>query len=205
MAVGDLLKLTVNVNVTSTQMQNVLYYEVAEDDTLTNNAVELILQFAASVIPFWGTAISLLAFIECIEVQKVFPSPVLRSFLGTIGLFGSVSGEPLPATVGALYRKTNSVVTGRGKSGRMYLGGLTETQQNNGRITTAAKVPLEALATELEKTLLSTNGGQYRPAWAVRAPTPSAPITGLVIAEEIRLLPRLANQRRRRTPVQSFA
>lgn len=204
MAAGDLLKLIVNQTMNSEKVQNVLYYEVKSDDTIEGNEKALGAGFISAVIaPVWAPLFSNEVSYDCVSVQKVFPLPVgaIQDF--NVALQGGRPGEGLPATDAALIQKFNPAVGGKGKKGRVYLAGLEKTDEDLGRITSAILGGLQALAASMQANATSAGGGDYEPAWAIRAPVSPFGISGFVNGLIFDVLPRIATQRRRRTPVRA--
>lgn len=205
--IGDLLKLVQNTTQDSaSQIQNVLYYEVIQEDPGLSDEVALASQYPFVVVPTWQAAVNEQTRFDCFSVQKVFPLPATQIFLTAQGFDGTrPAGETLPATVAALIRKVASGIGGTGKSGRLYIAGILKDDSLEGRLQTPIKLLLESLANVLDDNLITTGGGDFSPAWAVRSPTTPFPIVGIQRWDFGTVLPRLANQRRRRTPIISFA
>ncbi len=202
MAIGDLIRVTVNQDLQSSQIQNVLYYEVLEDNTSVGNEVALGTIFASNVIASqWAPIVVPAVQFTCLQVQKVFPLPIGAVRDIQVALPGTKIGESLPAMDSALIQKFNPAVGGKGKKGRVYIAGFPESDQEFGRIKATAFVELGDLAQGLQLVLETTPDGDFRPAWAVKSTTSPFPIVSFVEATNFVALPRFATQRRRRTPI----
>jgi len=204
MAAGDLLKLIVNQTMNSEKVQNVLYYEVKSDDTVEGNEKGLASEFISGVIPVtWVPFISQELSFDCVSVQKVFPLPVgaIQDF--NVALQGGSVKEGLPATDAVLIQKFNPTVGGKGKKGRVYIAGLPKDDEDLGRITSVVLGAVQALADSLQSSQVTSGGGDYEPAWAIRAPVSPFGISGFINGLIFDVLPRIATQRRRRTPVRA--
>jgi len=205
MAVGDLIKLIVNQAIFSQNVQNVLYYEVVTDDGTTDNEIALAEDFFTDVLPSWVSFVVENTIFTCIQTQKVFPLPVGATFDRIQTTVGTITTQGLPGTDAALIRKFNPAVAGVGRKGRVYVTGIPEAEQNQGRITAALQGSLNALATLLIQNRTTTGLGDYKPVWATRAPTTPFAITGSVDWTNFTSMPRIATQRRRRTPIVAFS
>jgi len=200
MPVGDLYKVVIGSFQNGKLGQNVLYYVVDADSTGDTNQKSIELEFLTEVIPKWQDAVGTAFFFECIIIQKVFPGAPEALFRREISEPGNITTELLPATSTALIRKFNPAVGGKGKKGRVYISGWAEANQDNGNITTAGATLLGTLSDSMQQDLINATDGKYAPAWAVRGPGPTFPITGFVTGLIFEPLPRTATQRRRRTP-----
>lgn len=207
MAAGDLLKLVISQFLQQSTVQNVLYYKVITDTPGGNNLESLNDDFISEVIsPIWLALVSDEVAFECNSVQKVFPTPEesLQEF--AVSLVGGKATQSLLAMDCILMQKRNNALAGVGKKGRMYIAGLPELDTKNGRLNVADSAAWGVLAAKLGEELTVASSGVYKPAWAVRKP--DAPdkgsITGDVEIDIVQLLPRIATQRRRRTPIRTF-
>ena len=205
MAAGDLIKLVNNQNLYSENIQNVLYYKVITDDTVNDNESALATEFFNEIFPVWTNAVVQAVNFTCIQTQKVFPTPVGSTFDRIGAATGSIVGQGLPATDSALIRKFNPSVGGVGRKGRVFIAGVPEAEANLGRITVGYRSTLDSLALELIQVIVSPNSGQYLPVWAVRDKLPPFDIDDSVDWTNFTVMPRIATQRRRRTPIVSFS
>jgi len=205
MAIGDLIRVDVNQSLQSSQVQNVIYYLVAASDAGVPDVEVVADLFISDVLPAWAVNVSADVMFECIFTQKVFPLPIGARQERAVVFQGGVAGESLPAMNAGLIQKSNPAVPGRGKKGRIYIPGWNEADQELGRLEIAAFGRLQSISTVLDDTLSSAGGGAYDPAWAIRNPAAPFEVTGFVEAVDWTALPRLATQRRRRTPVRSVA
>lgn len=204
MAAGDLLKLVVNQTMNSEIVQNVLYYEVISDDTSSSNEQAIADQFSlAPMLATWEPLVVDEISFDCISTQKVFPTPIGAVLDTNVGRAGQKTSEGLPATDAALLQKFNPAVGGKGKKGRMYIAGLPKLDENLGRIENVPFAAWKLLAAQMALNLTTPGGGDYKPAWAVRNPLTPFEITGFVTDLVWNALPRIATQRRRRTPVRA--
>jgi len=204
MAAGDLIKLVVNQSLFDAIVQNVLYYKVVTDDTVDGNEEALAEDFATDVIPTWQTFVVDKLFFTCIQTQKVFPTPVGSTFDRISAPIGAITTDGLPPTDAALIRKFNPTVGGVGRKGRVYITGIPEANQDRGRIDAALRTNLTGLATLLIQNRTTTGGGDYKPVWATRDATTPFAINGSVDWLNFTVMPRIATQRRRRTPLAAF-
>ncbi len=205
MAVGDLIRVTVNQTLQSSTVQNVLYYKIEIEDNSGDDVNALALQFIADVInPVWLNVVSEELSFDCISVQKVFPLPIGAVQEFNVSLAGLNIGESLPAMSSALIQKFNPTQGGVGKKGRVYLAGIREDDTSLGRTSVALAALLVLLANQFSGNLeVTPGGGEYEPVWAVRSSTTPFAITGFVEDLQWQALPRIATQRRRRTPIRS--
>ena len=205
MAIGDVIKLVNNSVLYSENVQNVLYYKVLADDGSDDNEVALANEFFSEVLSAWVGAVVEAVEFTCIQTQKVFPLPVGSTFDRFVTAAGTQVGQGLPATDAGLIRKFNPAVGGVGRKGRVYLAGMPEAQVNLGRITGIQKTTMESVGLELIQTIISATGGQYLPVWATRDATTPFAINGSVDWTNFTVMPRIATQRRRRTPIVAFS
>lgn len=209
MAVGDIIRITVNQTLQSAIVQNVLYYKVEVEDSSGDDVNACANQFTADVINQpWRDTVSPELVFNCLSVQKVFPLPIDSNRDIDVSLPGLNAGESLPAMSAALIQKFNPATGGVGKKGRVYIAGIIEAQTSLGRINPDLKSLLDALATNMQANLqVGGTGGEYEPVWVIRKP--DAPdkgsITGFVEDLTFEALPRIATQRRRRTPIRSVS
>ncbi len=205
MAVGDLIRVTVNQTLQASTVQNVLYYKIEIEDNSGDDINALALQFIADVItPVWQNVVSDELTFDCISVQKVFPLPIGAVQEFNVSLVGLNAGESLPAMDSALIQKFNPTQGGVGKKGRVYVAGILESQTNLGRVNAALAALLLLLANQFSGNLeVTPGGGEYEPVWAVRSSTTPFAITGFVEDLQWAPLPRIATQRRRRTPIRA--
>jgi len=208
MAAGDLLKLVVSQFLQQATVQNVLYYKVITDDPDGDNLKKLNADFNTVIITgLWQALVSNELNFECNSVQKVFPTPeeALQEF--PTSFIGGKAGQSLPAMSSVLMQKRNNTVAGVGKKGRIYIAGLPELDTSRGRLNVGDLAAWAVLAGAFGQELAETGSGVYKPAWAVRKP--DAPdkgsITGDVEIDVVEILPRIATQRRRRTPIRTFS
>ncbi len=204
MAADDLLKLVVNQTMNSEVVQNVLYYLVVSDDTSTTNEQAIADQFSLSpLLGVWEPLVVDEISFDCISTQKVFPTPIGAVLDTNVGRAGQKTSEGLPATDAVLLQKFNPATGGKGKKGRVYIAGLPKLDENLGRLEAVPFAAFKLLAAQLALNLTTPGGGDYKPAWAVRSPTTPFAITGSVTDLTWIALPRIATQRRRRTPVRA--
>ena len=204
MAVNDIIKLIVNQSIFSENVQNVLYYKVVTDDGTTDNEIALAEDFFADVLPTWRALVVDQVVFTCLQTQKVFPTPKGSTFDRISAAIGDITTEGLPATDAALIRKFNPAVAGVGRKGRVYIAGVPEANQNRGRIDAAYGASLGGLAALLIANRTTTGLGDYRPVWATRDATTPFAINGSVDWTNFTVMPRIATQRRRRTPLAAF-
>lgn len=207
MAIGDIIRLDINQSLQSATVQNVLYYKILVEDSSGDDVNACSNQFSADVInqPWQDTVSPELSF-DCITAQKVFPLPIEAVQEKNVSLLGLNAGESLPAMSAALIQKFNPAVGGVGKKGRVYIAGIIEDQTSLGRINPDLKSLLDALATNMEANLMvGGTGGEYEPVWVIRNPAAPFEITGFVDNLTFRALPRVATQRRRRTPIRAVS
>ena len=203
--IGDLYQLTFNQILFSKPTQNTLYYRVVADDTTTDNAVVIANEFVTLVVPKWIDTVSSQLQTTCVQAQKVSPDPTGAAFDQFITDVGTRTGDALPAQSCGLIRKFNPAVGGKGKTGRVYIAGISETDADDGRLQLLIQPALQALGTALVTNLTSTGSGEYEPVWLTRSPPPVVTITGFVLWPNFLVMPRIATQRRRRTPIVSFS
>jgi len=201
MAINDLYKCVINTTQPGSISQNVIYWlETAEDGTQT--AIDIITTDMLGVmLPRLGDVLADSGTIECLQIQRVLPVPVGAVQEFQVGLAGQRTGEMLPATNAMLVQKINQAVGGKGKKGRFYAAPISESDQNEGRITNvlfAAAVPFQE---SLSTIITGLDGGAYAPAWAVRDPLTPFGIIGTELITDTSILPRIATQRRRRTQI----
>ena len=205
MAVGDLIKLTVNQQLDSSVVQNVLYYKIETEDTGGDDVKACTEAFINGILNAeWKAAVNEDVMFECVTGQRVFEAPVdaVRDF--PAGFVGTLTGTALPATNCALIQKVNLTQGGVGKKGRVFIAGFEEEDTAQGRLDAGAFTRLGTIATELQLDLASAASGIYEPVWAVRSTSAPFQITGFVDDLIFNPLPRLATQRRRRTPVRAI-
>ncbi len=206
MAVGDVFKLVVNQSLQSSVVQNVLYYRIVTETILGKDIDRLKVDFESVIIVGkWQALVSNGVDFDCISLQKVFPLPLEAAQDFDVGLSGLKILESLPAMDCVLMQKVNLSVAGVGKKGRMYIAGLPEDDTAQGRLVQTVVNAWGAFATALQDELAETSSGVYEPGWVTRSTISPFPITGFVKTEVVNLLPRIATQRRRRTPTQSFS
>jgi len=205
MPVGDITRVTVNQDLQSSIVQNVLYYKTEIEDSSGDDITTIAERFKALVLePFWQNVVSNEVTFECNAVQKVFPLPIgaVRDFNTTLS--GLNVGESLPAMNAALIQKSNPDLGGVGKKGRVYIAGILENDSQLGRVSNALFQKLEILATQLQGNLSGGSGaGEYDPVWVTRDNTAPFAINGFVKDLVFLALPRVATQRRRRTPIRA--
>jgi len=115
-------------------------------------------------------------------------------------------GQPtLPARNCGLIQTFNPAVTGKGKKGRLYVSGISETQQEFGRLEGTEAAFLTTLANTLIDVLVGPNAGEFQPVWVTRNPADPTEITGKVVWTNFLVKPIMASQKRRVTPINSFA
>jgi len=205
MAAGDLYQLTFNQVLFSKPVQNVLCYRVITDDPTTDNATALANRFTTIVVPDWMDAVSQQLQVTCVQAQKVSPDPTGAAFDQFDTSVGVRSGDALPGQSCGLIRKFNPAVGGKGKTGRVYIAGIAEADADDGRLQLIIQAALNGLGAALVANLISTGGGEYEPCWLTRSATPPITITGFVKWTNFIVMPRIATQRRRRTPIVSFS
>lgn len=205
MPVGDITRVTVNQDLQSSVVQNVLYYKTEIEASTGDDIAEIAVQFKAQVLdPFWTNCVSNEVTLECNSIQKVFPLPIGATRDFPVTLSGQKVGESLPAMSAGLIQKFNPAIGGVGKKGRVYLAGIRETDSQLGRVTQAQFDLMEILATQLKGNLSGgPASGEYEPVWVVRNPAAPFEITGFVEDLVFEPLPRIATQRRRRTPIRA--
>ena len=206
MAAGDLIKLVVNQSLQQSPVQNVLYYVVVTDPPSSDVLIDLNQQFVGQIISSkWQTIVSNELTFDCNTLQKVFPAPeeAVEDFVTTF--VGDKILESLPAMDSVLLQKVNTATAGVGKKGRMYVAGLPEADTLKGRLSTAVLLEWNEFATLIGDELSAPGQGVYKPAWAVRNPASPFEITDFIEIDKVTVLPRIATQRRRRTPIVSFS
>lgn len=207
MPVGDITRVTVNQTLQASTVQNVLYYKTEIEDSGGGDIAPIAERFIAQVIvPAWQDVPSNELIFECLDVQKVFPLPVgaVRDF--PVALPGLNAGESLPAMNAALIQKFNPAVGGVGKKGRMYVAGILESQTSLGRLNGDLFSLMQILASTISGNLSGGGGGgEYEPVWVTREKTSPFAITGFVEDLIFEAQPRVATQRRRRTPIRAVS
>jgi len=203
MAVDDVYKVVVNQSMQDSLAETVLYYKVISEDPVLSDEAAIQTAIDADLIPTWQASVVDQLTFDCMTIQKVFEPPIkaLREFI--INRDGLLSGDPLPATVTFLFTKINNATGGVGKKGRIYCMGMTEENQKAGRLQAAAILLVEALADKFEANLATIGGGDFNPVWAVRDPIKPHAILSTLNVDQVVARPRLANQRRRRTPIRN--
>lgn len=203
MPAGDLYKVVVNQSFQSSVVQNVLYYEDT-DGVSSDPEADIFLQWNTDVRPAWLNSVSDLLTMECLDIQKVFPLPIqaIRPF--DVSLAGQLSGGVNPAMDAALYQKVNDNTGGIGKKGRLYVAGLREIDNEEGRVTSAYFILMTSLANALDNELIVAGGSIFKPSWAVRSNLTPFGINSFLQIDQVIPLPRVATQRRRRTPVKAL-
>jgi len=204
MAVGDILQLTIGQRLFEDVVQNVLYYRTDVEPGSTEEEADLVAGFLASVIPSWQASVVDQVEFDCIQSQKVSPDPVRNSFDSFLNLTGDGTGTSLPSRNCALIQKFNPAVSGKGKKGRVYISGIDELEEKQGRLTVALKVLLDTLGQELIDEVVGPDSGIYKPVWVTRNPADPSEITGFVSWTNFLVKPIMASQKRRVTPVNSF-
>jgi len=188
-------------------VQNVLYYKVITDDPDGDNKKDLADVFTTTaIVAQWRNRVSNEVSFACLNLQTVFPlTEVDAAQEFDVSEIGSQTLESLPAMDSVLMQKVNNLTAGVGKKGRIYIVGLPEAHQEFGRMLDTIKSAWITLADVLGDELAAPSSGVYKPAWATRSSTTPFPIDGDVEIDKVTLLPRLATQRRRRTPIRAFA
>jgi len=204
MAVGDIIQLNVNQRLYADTVQNVLYYKINTDPGAGVPEIDLAGIFISQVLAFWEQAVTKEVRFECVQTQHVFPLPVTASFDQFTTLVGDLTGFALPARNAALIQKFNPAVTGKGKKGRVYIAGIDEAEESEGRLRVAAAGRLNTLGGQLTSQLTGAGGGIYDPVWATRQPAAPFAVTGSVDWTNFLLKPIMASQKRRVTPINSF-
>lgn len=205
MAAGDILLAQLDQSIDSDNIQNIFWYEVDTDDTSKDNEDALAQQFEIDVIPAWQSAVTAQLSLDCIGTQKVFPglkTAFRELFLQAVG---TAAGQAIPIVAAALLQKFDPAVSGRGKKGHTYISGVSETEVNQGRITDALSSLLFNLAGTLTQNLLTVNSGVYKPVWATFAKTGPRVVDGAVDWVRSVVMPRLAHQSKRKTPIRKTA
>lgn len=204
MAIDDVFQVVLNTIQNSEVCQNVLSYKLIAEPSTVPPEKDLADAFIADVLPEWRTTVSSQVVFSCLQVQKVFPLPIGATLDSFISLTGFMPGDVLPATVAALIRKKSSGYSGRGKQGRVYIAGVVETDQEDGQLLASVKTRWDDVVNKLLATLTGPDLGQWDPGWTTKGAPPLYPITGFKDWDFGTILPRLANQRRRRTPNATF-
>jgi len=205
MAVGDIFQLSVGQRLYDDLVQNVLYYETTVDPTAGPPEEDLVTAFIADVLPAWEAAVTTQVKFDCLQTQKVSPDPIRNSFDTFLTAVGDVVGFALPARNCALIQKFNPAVTGKGKKGRVYISGIDESEESEGRLRVAQAALLNTLGNLLIDVLVGPNSGEFQPVWVTREATAPFGITGKVLWTNFLVKPIMASQKRRVTPVNSFA
>lgn len=205
MAVGDLYQVTFNQILFSKPVQNTLYYRVETDATGIDNAIALANQFVSFVVPEWMDAVSQQLQTTCVQAQKVSPDPTGAAFDQFITSVGVRTGDALPGQSCGLIKKFNPAVGGKGKTGRVYIAGIAEPDADDGRLQAIILPALNSLGVALVADLLTAGTGVFQAVWLTRSATPPITITGFVDWPNFTVMPRIATQRRRRTPIVSFS
>lgn len=202
---GALYQVTCNQVLNSEPLMDVFYYLQASDTSSGEDEKLIAQQFISNVIPSWKAAVATSVQLACLNVQRMkwgthLLGPSLDYFIDD---FGARAGEALPATIAGLIQKKNTVVTGKGKQGRVYVAGLIEDDADQGRINPAAQALLDTLRAAL-MSQLAAEGATWDPYWATWTKVPPIEISAITAWNIGTVMPRLANQRRRRTPVRAF-
>jgi len=205
MAVGDLYQVSIGQRLYNDVVQNVLYYRVTTDTLVGPPEDDLGTVFISDVLPPWEASVTQDVKFDCLQIQKVSPAPLRNSFDTFLTAVGDVVGQALPARNCALIQKFNPAVTGKGKKGRVYISGIDETEESEGRLRVAAAALLTTFANKLITTLTGANSGVFEPVWVTRSATAPFGVTGFVAWTNFLVLPIMASQKRRVTPVNSFA
>jgi len=205
MAVGDILQVTVGQRLYNDVVQNVLYYRTTTVPAAADEEEDLASAFIAGVLPEWEAAVTDELKFDCLQVQKVSPDPIRNSFDTFLSGIGDVVGSSLPGRNCALIQKSNPAVTGKGKKGRVYISGIDETEESEGRLRAAQRTLLNTLGTALIDDQNGPAAGVYEPVWVTRSSTAPFGITGFVLWTNFLVKPIMASQKRRVTPVNSFA
>jgi len=201
MAINDILKVNINQRMFEAVVQNVLYWKVdSSDDNLTDQKA-LELAFISDLLPSWRAMQGNDLMINCMEIQKVFPGEAGAVFEMELNTTGALTGQLLPATNAALFKKINLVTGGVGKTGRIYIAGIRELDQNMGRVTDDEFALMQQFADTFESALTNPTNFSASPVWAVRNPLPPREIISTLSVDTLTPLPRIATQRRRRTPI----
>jgi len=207
MAVGDIIRITVNQTLQASVVQNVLYYKIEIEDSSGDDVQAVGNQFKLDVISMiWQDVVTAALSFDCLSLQKVFPDPIGAVQELGLAVLGLNTGESLPAMDAALIQKFNPAQGGVGKKGRVYIAGIAEEETAEGRIQPLLVATLDQLAAALEANLMvNVTGGEYEPVWVTRSTSAPFQITGFVENLTFATLPRVATQRRRRTPIRAQA
>jgi len=203
MAVGDLIRVDVDQFMFGSIVQNVMYWVVVAQDDNDPDVPVVAQEFLGQILPPWKAAVTDDVSFDCLTVQKVFPLPVSAAEQFNVGEVGDSTGEALPSMDAALIQKLNPAVGGVGKKGRVYVAGIDEAKVNAGRLEAAQFALMQTLATAMEIPLTTSFNGVFDAAWAVKSNIAPFPITDFVTDLQFRALPRIATQRRRRTPIRA--
>jgi len=205
MAVGDIYQVSVGQRLFNDLVQNVLYYETVVDPGAGPAEEDLVTAFIGDVLPTWLLAVTFDVKFQCIQVQKVSPEPIRNSFDTFLTSVGAQGDPTLPGRNCGLIQKFNPAVTGKGKKGRLYISGIAEVKQEFGRLEGAQETLLTNLGIKLIASLTGPNSGEFQPVWVTRSATAPFGITGKVLWTNFLVKPIMASQKRRVTPVNSFA
>lgn len=160
---GDVFSLTTVVNFLNQKCQFGMYYRfgaVAPTQPESSlNIPALAAAFRASVIPSLVTTLS--AQTEVTETRTwSLKWPVLATLIDPYAnTFGTRPGDPLPPQIAHVFNKQTNV---RGKSGRgrMYLCGMSETDNTNGVPTAAYLLVADAVANTLNQPITDVISGK---------------------------------------------
>jgi len=204
MAVGDIHRLQMISSMDGDIMQNDLYYKTVVEPSSGTEENDLAEAFETTVVPQWILAVTGDVSLDCIRVQKVFPLPLRAVFDKFITAVGVAIGIAAPMAVAALIQKVNPALAGRGNKGRAFISGVAREEIQDGRITSLLEGLLIGLKGALTANITGPLSGEYNPVWATRSTVTPFPIIGSVDWSIGNVLPRVATQRRRKTPVRKI-
>lgn len=165
MAVGDIYQLTLTWDVDGQRLQNVLHFKEATACTETIPAREVIEAFHPHFEPSWKDVLAIGVVLTSYYCRRVRPSPsipVLLLPLETLGIVGTRPDAIMAPTAGQIisfYSDLNEA-TGRG---RLYIGGMSESDQQAGQLTEAAAINLDELADQFTSPIEGPTSGTWDP------------------------------------------
>lgn len=161
MAVGDVLQVTVLGTLHGQTIQNVLHYYESTSGA-GNNAVGLAQTAGSSVGGTFRTNLAAEYTYQGTMAQKIWPLPKTLSATDTTAAgAGDIASNSLPSSVAATITKQTSLAGHRFR-GRIYVGGVPSSYENDSQLSAAGLAGIGAIATAIE-TPLSANGFTWTP------------------------------------------
>lgn len=122
---------TVFTGVAGTPWYSNLYFG---DTSLPADAHAAVVDFWALIGPYIHTSVDWTVESEVTVLSILTGQPTSQTSVGAISGGGTASGQPLPwATQGLLRARTEAYANGRNVRGRIFIPGLTEDAQSQGR------------------------------------------------------------------------